>query len=399
MFIVPSCYSVTRRTATHERGAGSMSHFVKQMFARYEEGDSVRTAPWHYSETGADGRTTLVTPEMEAEWAAQGLSERDQFMHLSGHDFTVIEKPLLVCDDSDLFAVAEGDEESAGTITRSGFGTFIPGVKALVREDTGEVFNTVGAGYEVFQNSQLWDLVEAILEQPNVSWETGGTLKDGKVVWVLASVDEAFTIKGDDSDMLPFIVATASHDGTVGISVRNSNIRVVCWNTLDASAGESKATGREFTFRHTKNLGDRIETAKLVIAGSKNTTLRFRELAEDLAEVPFGEVAWARFVDEFIPEPAGMVVTDRVKGNIEEARAKVRSILASESVPEAHKFTGYGALQTGIEYLDHLRGWRNRSTYLGRTLIKPEPLKDALVPLIRECSEYEAANKAVSVPV
>jgi len=368
-----------------------MSHFVKQMFARYEEGDSVRTAPWHYSETGADGRTTLVTPEMEAEWAAKGLSERDQFMHLSGHDFTIVEKPLLVCDDADLF------ESKADS--RSGFGTYIPGMKALVREDTGQVFNTVGDGYSVFQNSQLWDLVEAILDQPNVAWETGGTLKDGKVVWVLASVDEAFNIKGDESDMLPFIVATASHDGTVGISVRNSNIRVVCWNTLDASAGEASKSGREFTFRHTKNLGDRIETAKLVIAGSKDTTLRFRELAEDLAEVPFGEVAWARFVDEFIPEPAGMVVTDRVKGNIEEARAKVRSILASDSVPEAHKFTGYGALQTGIEYLDHLRGYRNRSTYLGRTLIKPEPLKDALVPLIRECSEYEAEHKAALITV
>lgn len=375
-----------------------MSHFVSQMFARYSETDSVRKAPWHYSETGADGRTVLVTDEMLAEWEREG-TVRDNYMRLSGHDFTIVEQPLLVSSETDLFDTAASDEESAGTITRSGFGTFIPGHKALVREDTNEVFNIVGKDYAVFQNSELWGLVEAILEQPNVSWETGGTLKGGKVVWVLASVDEPFTIKGDDSDMLPFIVATASHDGTVGITVRNSNIRVVCWNTLDASDHEAKNTGREFTFRHTKKLADRIETAKLVLAGSKDTTLRFRELAEDLAEVPFGELAWEKFVVEFIPEPAGMVVTDRVKGNIEEARSKVRNIMLSDSVPEAHKFTGYGALQTGIEYLDHLRGFRNASTYLGRTLIKDEGLKNLLVPLIRECSEYEQEKKSPLVTV
>ena len=356
-----------------------MSHAVTQMFARYEAGNSVRQAPWHYSETGADGRTVLVEQGDYDSWAAEG-TVREHLMSLSGHDFTIVERPLLVSDDTSIF-------ESKGE--RSGFGTFVPGIKALVREDTNEVFNTVGDGYAVFQNSELWDLVEAILNQPNVSWETGGTLKDGKVVWVLASVDEPFTIEGDDSETLPFIVATASHDGTVGISVRNSNIRVVCWNTLDASAYEANSTGREFTFRHTKKLNDRLEVAKKVLAGSKDTSLRFRELAEDLAEVPFGEKAWEKFVVEFIPEPAGMVVTDRVRGNIEEARAKVRSIVSSVSIPEAHKFTGYGALQAGIEYLDHLRGFRNRNTLLGRTLIKPEPLKNALVPLIHEISDWE----------
>ena len=367
---------------------------VVKMFARVTEGDSVRTAPWHLATTGVatgSGVTITVSPEEYDAWEADGTL-REKLEGFSGHDFTVVERPLLVSDSTGL-------DEIEGAESVSGFGTLVNGYKALVREDTNEVFNLVGKDYTIFQNSQLWDLTEAILDQPNVSWETGGTLKDGKVVWVLATVDEPFTIEGDDSETYPYIVATASHDGTVGITIRNTNIRVVCWNTLDASAGEARQSGREFSFRHTKNLNDRIETARLVIAGSKDTTLRFRELAEDLATLDFGEVAQARFINEFIPEPAGMVVTERVKGNIEEARAKVRHIWNSKSVPEAHKNTGYGALQAGIEYLDHLRGFRNHATLLGRTLIKPEPLKDALVPLIRECSEYEAENKKVVVAV
>jgi phage/plasmid-like protein (TIGR03299 family) len=351
----------------------------------YDKMFSVREAPWHFNET--QDKVTVISPEEYAEWLADGTL-RKRAMVASGHDFTVVERPLLVADSTSLDNV----EQAAYA---GGFGSLIKGYKALVREDTNEVFNLVGDGYQVFQNEQLWDLVEAIIDQPNVKWETGGTIRDGKVVWVLALVDEPFTIKGDDSPVLPYIIATASHDGTVGITVRNTNIRVVCWNTLDASEGEAERTGREFSFRHTKNLADRIETARLVLAGSKDTSLRFRELAEELAAVPFGEKAWEKFLVEFIPEPAGMVVTDRVRGNIEEARAKVRHIMESKSVPEDHKFTGYGALQTGIEYLDHLRGYRNHSTYLGRTLIKPDGLKDRLLPLIKECSEYEQANKVV----
>ena len=57
------------------------------------------------------------------------------------------------------------------------------------------------------------------------------------------------------------------------------------------------------------------------------------------------------------------------------ARAKVRAIFDGPTIPEAHRNTAYGLVQAGIEYLDHLRSYRNSDTYLGRTLLRDEPLK------------------------
>ncbi len=45
---------------------------------------------------------------------------------------------------------------------------------------------------------------------------------------------------------------------------------------------------------------------------------------------------------------------------------------------------GYGLVQAAGEYLDHARGFRNSDTHLGRTLLRPEPLKVKAVKLVRQ---------------
>jgi hypothetical protein len=41
-------------------------------------------------------------------------------------------------------------------------------------------------------------------------------------------------------------------------------------------------------------------------------------------------------------------------------------------------------VDAAFEYLDHLRGWRNRETYLGRCVLRPEPAKARVVAQVRE---------------
>ena len=76
--------------------------------------------------------------------------------------------------------------------------------------------------------------------------------------------------------------------------------------------------------------------------------------------------------------------------NILRERVKVRAIFDGPTIPEAHRYTAYGLVQAGIEYLDHLRAFRNSDTYLGRTLLRDEPLKRKLVPMVRELAASPA---------
>jgi len=85
-----------------------------------------------------------------------------------------------------------------------------------------------------------------------------------------------------------------------------------------------------------------------------------------------------------VPKPAAEVISDRVLDNIMSARARVRGLFETPSIPEAHKNTAYGLVLAGGEYLDHLRGYNNSDTYLNRTLLREESLKARLIPMVRE---------------
>jgi hypothetical protein len=95
-------------------------------------------------------------------------------------------------------------------------------------------------------------------------------------------------------------------------------------------------------------------------------------------------VMFNHFLADFIPEPPAEIVSYRVRGNIERAR-KVFSHLYLDSVTtEAHRGTALGLIDASVEYLDHVRGYRNRDTLLGRTLLRTEPLKARALTLVRE---------------
>jgi hypothetical protein len=129
---------------------------------------------------------------------------------------------------------------------------------------------------------------------------------------------------------------------------------------------------------------ERIAEAKAVISGARENTAAYLELMNELTGIEVTDRQRELFVQTFIPAPVGQVVSDTVLRNIEDARDLVRGVFSSPTTPEVHRNTAYGLVQAGIEYLDHLRGFRNADTYLGRTLLRNEPMKAKLVPMVRE---------------
>jgi hypothetical protein len=55
------------------------------------------------------------------------------------------------------------------------------------------------------------------------------------------------------------------------------------------------------------------------------------------------------------------------------------------TIPEAHNLTAYGLHLAGVEYFDHLRGYRSQDSYVKRTLLSDNPAKANLIKTIREC--------------
>jgi phage/plasmid-like protein (TIGR03299 family) len=289
---------------------------------------------------------------------------RETAMELAGHNFTVIERPV----------------EVVGKVRNK----VADGWKALVKSGSGEILQIVKDSYGVVQNDACWDIVDAIVDVPEVKYETGITMKGGAVCSVLAWLDEPVTIPGDDSPLLPFLNVSWSHDGSSAVSARSTSIRVVCWNTQSMAEAEGKRHGTDFTFRHTKNVNNRIAEARTAIQGMRSAHAEYVELARELGRQPVTREQRELFIAAFLPMPEEALISDRVKANVEEGRAAVRRLFEGPTIPEAHSLTAYGLHLAGVEYLDHLRGARNAETKYGRSLLRNEPAKVKLGKLIRE---------------
>lgn len=254
--------------------------------------------------------------------------------------------------------------------------------KQVVRNDTGKTLGVVGDGYELFSHGAMGEIIDAVLGA-GALFETAGSCRDGGQVWALARLDEPEQIANDDTATYPFVAVLNSHDGSGACKIIATSVRIVCWNTYRAAELEGARSGRQFTFRHTASIHERASQAAAAINGARDDQGDWKRLAEELFGLPIDTATFDKFVGVFIPEPAAEIVSERVRNNVDTARNKFRELYGSVTCT-AHHGTALGVVDAAVEYLDHVREFRNSDTLMGRTLLRPEPLKAKAVSLVRE---------------
>ena len=109
------------------------------------------------------------------------------------------------------------------------YSNIIPGYKANTRNTDETILGIVSNRYKVVQNVDAFQFTDDLLGA-GVTYETAGALQGGRKVWMLARMPHRYIIAGDE--IAPYLVVMNSHDGSSGIKVAMTPIRVVCQNTL-----------------------------------------------------------------------------------------------------------------------------------------------------------------------
>ena len=323
------------------------------MPANIESMFSVRQMPWH--------REGTILADYPGDW--------NTARKLAGLDWDPV--------NSEVYAVTGINADGSAHYEP------VPGWKSVIRSDTGAVLSLNRDTYTVIDHGEMGEIVEAVLAQPNVKWETAGVLDTGRSVWCLALLDEPITLPGDTSPTLPYLAITNRHDGTAACALRATAVRIVCANTFRAAELEGERTGATFSFIHTSGWRNRIEEARRAVTGAQAEMRRYSNLAAELLGIPVTPAQRELFITEFIPKPPEGLITDRVARNVDEARKALR-LLFDSATNEQIAGTAYGLVQAAGEYLDHVRTARSWETRLNRTLIRPEPLKHRALSLARE---------------
>lgn len=247
--------------------------------------------------------------------------------------------------------------------------------KAVVRDDNDVYLGTISKTLEPVSNDEMYDIAEAIQKGgSDVLFETGGSLYGGQKVWLLLRLAEPITIKGDpNGTTLPYFALQNDNTGKGAFKGQGIQTRIVCANTSKMADLEAEERGTEFTFWHTASVHDRIEQAKEALTGWRESVVSYNRLMDHLLTVKVTRKQRELFVTEFVPMPAGNVISDRVVNNIETAREQIRDILAGPT-SEGIDLTAYGLVQAAIEYGQHVRRSNNAETRFKRAYLKRDRL-------------------------
>ena len=89
-----------------------------------------------------------------------------------------------------------------------------------------------------------------------------------------------------------------SHDGSSGVKVAMTPIRVVCQNTLNLALNTAK---RSWTARHTENVLLRVQDARETLQLASNYMVELGNRGDELAHIDLSDHKVQEFINEFFP--------------------------------------------------------------------------------------------------
>ena len=311
-----------------------MSHNVESMFS------AGRVVPWHYELT--KDVTKLI---QEAPTSKDALD-------LAGLNWIVDGKPVFDVN-----------------------GNPIKGYKANTRSSDGSVLGVVTDRYKIVQNFEAFDFTDNLIGE-GVTYETAGSLKNGKTIWLLAKMPERKIL---DDDFDPYICFANSHDGTGAIRVISTPVRVVCNNTLNLALDSAT---RSWSTRHMGDMNSKLQEAKHTLQLANDYLDALAENADRLANEKFMPEDVNAVLDELFPVTKDM--SDRKKNNIQLAKDGIQACMFA---PDLIKFlnTKWGFINAVSDWVGHANPVRATESYAennwGR-IMNGHPIMDRAMALI-----------------
>jgi phage/plasmid-like protein (TIGR03299 family) len=278
-------------------------------------------------------------------------------------------------------------DSMAAEVTREQEARLIEQARLNARSDDGYPLGVVNSTFELVTNTEMWDIAEALQtgdDRGDVMFETGGSLKGGRKVWILIRLKDPVHVNGDPRGAtIPYYALQNAHDGSGSFRGQATFTRIVCDNTAQAADLDAQMRGTEFEFQanHTKNVARRIEEARAALAGWRQSVDDWVLFSEHMAAFPVSSHQAAEYLERFIPMPKGEIISDIVRANIEQARAQWTGHLNSVTCEGPR--SALTLVNASIEYSQHSRKAMSAESAFKRAYLDKSRLTAKAVELAR----------------
>jgi phage/plasmid-like protein (TIGR03299 family) len=160
--------------------------------------------------------------------------------------------------------------------------------RATMRTDTGAALGAVGLRYQPLQNRDAFAWMDEVVGEQLAIWETCGSLRGGKDVWMLAKLPGNLEVC--DRDVLDkYVLITNNHAGTGAVRLFPTSVRVVCANTLRLAISEVDSNKSDAglplglkLFHTAGSLGKRVQKARELLGVIGKSHDEFAEAARSM---------------------------------------------------------------------------------------------------------------------
>lgn len=219
-----------------------------------------------------------------------------------------------------------------------------------------EVLGVVGKRYNPFQNEELFNFGDAMLEYEG-RWETAGSLAGGSVVFGSLALDHRVVLDptGVEDVIDSYLLVSTSHDGSLAIRASVTPTRVVCMNTLNLALRNAKAQKQSFAIRHTDKAEEKVAIARAALGLAHDFITQFEEDANVLLSTKVTPKVWNDILLNLYPKPE----VD-AKGSVTKWENKITVLNDIYTGPTNGMIAGtaWGALNALTERLDWYRNGR-----------------------------------------
>lgn len=254
---------------------------------------------------------------------------------------------------------------------------------AVQRDSDGAIFGMVKDAYHLFQNTEGFEYVQAVLGEADAQGLTAGSLYGGALVWLLVKLDRTIWVKGDGSPLDDYLLACWGHDGLHALTLADTMVRVVCSNTQTAAL---KGASAKYTIRHTPGMGGKVEAVRKALDIHSAYVQQLSDVLNDLAARPMTIDEVLKFTEVLLPANPEVDKAYRTEAERAGIVALYQNSTSLVDVPE----TAYRAYQAVTEYVDHVKVARGTKT---------ASADDRRMASIIDGSAYDLKSKALSLLV
>lgn len=202
--------------------------------------------------------------------------------------------PIHDMSDNMLDSVNDDVKKGVAILNSNNLYKMCPNGYCTYRTDKNIPLGVVKSKYTIVQNREAFSFFDSAIKNKEARWDTAGCFGNGNRVFISAKLPSLTLVKNDPVDN--YLVFVNSHDGSGGVKIMFTPIRLICFNALTSAI---KSSTNYISFRHTASVHRNIDEANEILGICERKRKETEEYYNYLANTAVTDEEVMKFIGEF----------------------------------------------------------------------------------------------------